>query len=417
MVMRTRYVCLLGAFILFYALWPALTFAQQPKAGVITTLQGQATVARPALPQPVSLKFKDDVFQRDRIDTRENSIARVLLAGKALVTIRELSTFTVTEEPGRAVVDIQSGQLALGVARSLLRPGESVEVRTPHAIAAVRGSLALFIVTARTTEIRLLEGLLEVISRIAPTVPTVIRPNDLVTVADKVGSVGQMTPAQRQATVQGTQAPKPKEQSEKPQERAAQQAADSQVKDATQLAAALTGPAPPPADVALVGAASPVAAATSAVGPTSPSISTAAIGVQATSATKTAQQLNGGVTVVSFGGQDILSSTTKTLTFSSATDVKTFEVVTSGTTWFVSVKDCCSSGDKWKAAILQGGKELTSTTGDGSITSFSTRTGVSSTGSKTFDVKVTYTTGVDVFPAGMDTKFDTTAGSVTVTAK
>lgn len=404
--MRTRYTSSLVTVLLLFSLWLPQALAQQPKAGVITTLQGQATVARPALPQPVALKFKDDVFQRDRIDTRENSIARVLLGGKALVTIRELSTFTVTEEPGRAVVDIQTGQLALGVARSLLRPGESVEVRTPHAIAAVRGSLALFIVTAKTTEIRLLEGLLEVISRIAPTVPTVIRPNDLVTVADKVGAVGQMTPAQRQATVQGTQAPKPKEQSEKPPERVAQATAESQMKGATETAAALTGAAPAPADRALAGAAAPMLAT-----------STAGIGVQSGLITQTAQQLNGGVSVVSFGGQDILSSSTFTLTFTSATQVKSFDVVTSGTTWFVSTKDCCISGDKWKAAIFQGGKELTSTTGTGSITDFSTRTGVSSTGSKTFDVKVTYTTGVDVFPAGMDTKFDTTAGSITVTAK
>lgn len=398
--MRTRYVCLLGAFILFYALWPALTFAQQPKAGVITTLQGQATVARPALPQPVSLKFKDDVFPRDRIDTRENSIARVLLGGKALVTIRELSTFTVTEEPGRAVVDIQSGQLALGVARSLLRPGESIEVRTPHAIAAVRGSLALFIVTARTTEIRLLEGLLEVISRIAPTVPTVIRPNDLVTVADKVGSVGQMTPAQRQATVQGTQAPKPKEQSEKPA--GGEKVAETQMGEATQVATAMvTAPTAPGTGVI------PTLVRDGLV---------KAECIQCIDILKTAELLV-DVKVVSYGGQDILSTSTFTLTFTSATQVKSFDVVTSGTTWFVSTKDCCISGDKWKAAIFRDGKELTSTTGTGSTSEFSTRTGVSSTGSKTFDVKVTYTTGVDVFPAGMDTKFDTTAGSITVTAK
>lgn len=385
-------------------LWPALALAQQPKAGVVTTLQGQATVARAALPQPIPIKFKDDVFGQDRIDTRENSIVRVLLGGKALVTIRELSTFTVTEEPGRAVVDIQSGQLALGVARRLLKPGESVEVRTPHAIAAVRGSLAFFIVTARTTEIRLLEGILEVISRIAPTIPTVIRPNELVTVADKVGAVGRMTPAQRQAAAQGAQAPKPKEQSAKPPERVAQATAESQMKGAAETATQLVS--------------EPPTAPSPAVGPITPTISTATIGVQATSATKTAAQLaSNGVTVVSFGGQDILSSTTKSLTFSSATDVKTFDVVTGGTTWFVSVKDCCISGDKWKATIFQAGKALTSTTGDGSTSTFSTRTGVSSPSSKTFDVKVTYTTGVDVFPAGMDTKFDTTAGSITVTAK
>ena len=47
--------------------------------GVVTTLAGQATVARAALASPVPLRFKDDVFLRDRIATAERSVVRVLL--------------------------------------------------------------------------------------------------------------------------------------------------------------------------------------------------------------------------------------------------------------------------------------------------------------------------------------------------
>lgn len=65
-----------------------MALAQQPKAGVVTTLQGRAMVARPVLPQPGPLKFKDDVFLQDRIATRENSVARLLL-GEALYRIPE----------------------------------------------------------------------------------------------------------------------------------------------------------------------------------------------------------------------------------------------------------------------------------------------------------------------------------------
>jgi hypothetical protein len=114
------------AVLFLHALGPALALAQQPKAGVVTTVHGQAMVARAVLPQPAPLKFKDDVFLRDRIETRENAIVRVLLGGKALVTIRELSVVTIAEEPGRAVVDLQAGKIALGVAKRLLKPGESV---------------------------------------------------------------------------------------------------------------------------------------------------------------------------------------------------------------------------------------------------------------------------------------------------
>ncbi len=79
---------------LLASLLPTPLLADEPaKAGVVTTLQGQATVSRPVIPRPIPLKFKDDVFTRDRIDTREGSIVRLLLGGKALITVRELSVF------------------------------------------------------------------------------------------------------------------------------------------------------------------------------------------------------------------------------------------------------------------------------------------------------------------------------------
>ena len=115
--------------------------AQTDAVGVVTTLDGRATVARPALTAPLALKFKDDVFGRDRIATQENSLVRVLLGGKAILTVRELSEVTISEEPGRAVVTLPSGKVVLAVAKQRMRPGESIEIRTPNAVAAVRGSI------------------------------------------------------------------------------------------------------------------------------------------------------------------------------------------------------------------------------------------------------------------------------------
>lgn len=121
---------------------PVPAAAQTSEAvGVVTTLDGRATVARPALTVPLALKFKDDVFGRDRINTQENSLVRVLLGGKAILTVRELSQVTISEEPGRAVVTLPSGKVVLAVAKQRMRPGESVEIRTPNAVAAVRGSI------------------------------------------------------------------------------------------------------------------------------------------------------------------------------------------------------------------------------------------------------------------------------------
>ena len=119
------------------------TAAAQERAGVVTTLTGSATVARNVPTQSLPLKFKDDVFGRDRIATSEQSLVRLLLGGKALVTVRELSTFTITEEAQRAVVDLQSGKIGVAAARQLFRPGERLEIRTQNAVAGIRGTLLI----------------------------------------------------------------------------------------------------------------------------------------------------------------------------------------------------------------------------------------------------------------------------------
>src|SRR5881409_2869418 len=120
-------------------LWP--DFAAAQKAGVVTALEGNVTATRAAVPQPVVLKFKDDVFVNDRVVTGDRSLARLLLGGKAVVTVRERSALTITEVPGRSTVDLDSGKIAVAVAKDRMRPGEQIEVKTPNAVAAVRGTV------------------------------------------------------------------------------------------------------------------------------------------------------------------------------------------------------------------------------------------------------------------------------------
>lgn len=142
---------------------PAL--AQQAGVGVVTTLAGQASVARAPLPQSLPLRFKDSVFVDDRISTGEKSTVRVLLGGKALVTVRELSVLTISEETGRSTVNLTSGKIAVGVARQRMNPGEVLEIRTPNAIAAVRGTVLVVEVVGSapsTTNVHVLHGLVDV---------------------------------------------------------------------------------------------------------------------------------------------------------------------------------------------------------------------------------------------------------------
>src|SRR3989454_9055678 len=140
------------AILVLFTLWPTLAFGQAPRAGVVTTLEGNVTVTRVALPQPQPLKFKDDVFVNDKVTTGDKAIARMLLGGKAVVTVRERSSLMITEVPGKSTIDLEIGKIAMAVARDKMRPGESIEVRTPNAVAGVRGTVFLAEVIRATAQ-------------------------------------------------------------------------------------------------------------------------------------------------------------------------------------------------------------------------------------------------------------------------
>ncbi|HEY3101363.1 MAG TPA: FecR domain-containing protein [Methylomirabilota bacterium] len=135
----------------------------QERAGVVTTLEGKVTVVRATAAEPSPLKFRDAVFVRDRIATDKDSFARVLLGGRAVVTIREYSTVTITEVPGVATIDVAAGRVAVAVARERMRPGDLVEVRTPNAVAGIRGTVIVAeVFDARHSVITVLKGVIDV---------------------------------------------------------------------------------------------------------------------------------------------------------------------------------------------------------------------------------------------------------------
>ena len=133
--------------------WPTLVFGQAPRAGVVTTLEGNVTVTRVALPQPQPLRFKDDVFVNDKVTTGDKAIARMLLGGKAVVTVRERSSLTITEVPGKSTIDLDAGKIALAIAKDKMKPGESIEIRTQNAVAGVRGTVVVAEVSRATAQV------------------------------------------------------------------------------------------------------------------------------------------------------------------------------------------------------------------------------------------------------------------------
>jgi FecR protein len=192
---------------------PMHSSASVPKpAGVVTQVAGQATLHRIGLAEALPVKFRDRVFLQDKIHTQEKTFVRVLLGGKALVTVRELSVLTITEDLDHATIDIQSGIVGLSVARKRMKPGEYIEIRTPHAIAAVRGTTVLTQVTS-LTNMAVLEGFIDIAGIATPTQTVQLTQlTALSATGQGLGQAGKMSPeaiaqAQKQLQTDDSAAP------------------------------------------------------------------------------------------------------------------------------------------------------------------------------------------------------------------
>ena len=161
---------------------PPTAWSAEPQVGMVAMLLGTATVTRATLPAPVPLSFKDNVFLRDRIATAEKSAVRVLLGGKATVTARELSVLTISDVPGTSTVSLSVGRTAVAVSKARMKPGESLEIRTPNVVAAVRGTFVIAEVSSGRSTITILRGLVEV-TRLNPATGRPVGP------AVKVGAL------------------------------------------------------------------------------------------------------------------------------------------------------------------------------------------------------------------------------------
>jgi hypothetical protein len=205
------------ALALVIGLWPGAVSAQITKAGVVTTLEGNVTAARASATQPVALKFKDDVFVNDRVVTGDRSLARLLLGGKAVVTVRERSALTITEVPGRSTIDLDSGKVAVAVAKDRMKPGETIEVKSPNAVAAVRGTVFVVEVIRASASTANLQGVTVnhyvLTGQIALTVGSQILnvgANNFASVTGNVVNSGIMSAAMRAGATAGLTSNMPK---------------------------------------------------------------------------------------------------------------------------------------------------------------------------------------------------------------
>ncbi len=141
---HARVLVVLMVSVMAGTLFTGVVAAETSKAaGQVMAVAGPVTVARADV-TPHQLKFRDNLYWRDVVEARRDGIARVLLGGRATVTVRELTRLELREEQRvegvRYVADLVSGRVRASVARMLMRPGEQMEVWTFNTVASVRGT-------------------------------------------------------------------------------------------------------------------------------------------------------------------------------------------------------------------------------------------------------------------------------------
>jgi hypothetical protein len=114
-------------------------------AGTVASLQGRADAQRGGQAVWRTLALGNDVFVGDRLRTAEASRLKILMRDDAVVTLGPRSELVVDEQ----VVRSDGGTSRLGVLVGAMRavvterygtPGSSFEVKTPTAVAGVRGT-------------------------------------------------------------------------------------------------------------------------------------------------------------------------------------------------------------------------------------------------------------------------------------
>jgi hypothetical protein len=176
-------------------------------AGVATAVTGQVTVSRSAPQAQQPLRFKDEIYFRDRISTAASSLARLLLDKKALITVRELSELEITDQAGTSTVHLGSGKIAIGVARQRMRSGETVEVHTQNAVAAIRGTVVVAETlqplggTIPVSRLHVLSGFIDVSAPGNPGAPPLrmVAPSSVTVTGNTVGQPVALSDAARTA--------------------------------------------------------------------------------------------------------------------------------------------------------------------------------------------------------------------------
>ena len=112
-------------------------FAQD---ATLTKIFGPVSVLAEGGARFVKAKGGEQLLFGDAIRVGKGGIAHLILADRGAVLLREESLLTLQGSPRRSVLAVKYGEFLIGL-RKTLAAGQSFKVRTPAAVAAVRGTL------------------------------------------------------------------------------------------------------------------------------------------------------------------------------------------------------------------------------------------------------------------------------------
>ncbi len=163
---RRRIIHLVIVGLLGLGLMGGAVRAQEQEAeriGTVLAVDGIAEVRATDATAWSPLCFRDAILLGDTVRTEANSKLKVLMRDESIMTMSEQSNMTFTEflltpQRQRSVLSLLVGTLKVFTSR-LFGKGSGVDVRTPNAVAGVRGTTFIVrFIPPETTEIFVLEG-------------------------------------------------------------------------------------------------------------------------------------------------------------------------------------------------------------------------------------------------------------------
>lgn len=134
------------------------------RAGIVTRVEGEASVRRVAAPGQARLKVDDELFLQDTVATAAGARVEMRFGCNRDLeaALGEQSTVTITETPGTSTLALQAGQIVFQVAPdvfppegSIVPPGvfanQRIQIATPNVMAVVRDAVRVTVETTPPT--------------------------------------------------------------------------------------------------------------------------------------------------------------------------------------------------------------------------------------------------------------------------